>query len=87
MIARNTDDKKADKDYHAVPPPDCKAGGDFKREELCQQDPQTFTITATGASSSSGRLEAVKDPLNTGQVKVYPQTNTDRKQLIQQEIR
>ena len=61
---------------YAVPPPDYKAGGDSKREELCQQDPQTFTTTATGASSSSGRLEAVKDPLHAGEVKVNPQTNT-----------
>ena len=42
-----------DMDYHAVPPPDCKAVGDSKREELCQQDPQTFTIMAFGVVSSS----------------------------------
>ena len=26
-------------DYHAVHPPNYKAGGDSKREDLCQQDP------------------------------------------------
>ena len=78
MTARKINDKNADMDYHAVPPPDYNAGGDFKREELCQKDPQTFTMEATGASSSSGRLAAtgassssgrrgaVNDPLNTG---------------------
>ena len=59
MIARKTNDKNADMDYHAVPPPDYGAGRDSKREELCHRDPQTFTITATGGQSSSGRLEAI----------------------------
>ena len=67
MIARKWNDKNADKDCHAVPPPDCKAEGGSKREELCQQDLKTITITATGASSYSGRLEAVRDPCNAGE--------------------
>ena len=37
MIARKIDDKNADMDHH-------EAGGDSKHEELCQQDPQKFTI-------------------------------------------
>ena len=87
-IARRINES-ADVDYHAVPPPDYKAGGDTKREGLCQQNPETFTKTATGELSSSGRLEAtgsasssrrpgpVKNPCTIGEVKVYLQTNTD----------
>ena len=67
MIARKTNDTNADMDFHAVPPPVDKAGGDSKRAELCQQDPQTLTIKATGASSSSGRPVALTNPLNTGE--------------------
>ena len=62
MIVRKSNDKNADKDCHAVPPPDYKAEGGSEREELCQQDLKTITITATGAVSTSGRLEAVRDP-------------------------
>ena len=50
MIARRINDKNADTDHYAVPPPDYKAGGDSNSEELCQQDPKQFTTTATGAS-------------------------------------
>ena len=77
MIARKLNDKNADMDHHAVPPPDNKAGGDSKREELCQQDPKQVTMTATLASSSSGRPEAIRDPMSCGEGKVYPRTNTD----------
>ena len=56
-IARKSNDKNADMDNHVVLPPDYKAGGDSKREELCQQEPQTFTKTTTGEASSSGRPE------------------------------
>ena len=38
MIARRSNEKNAGMDYHAVPPPDYKAEGGSKREELCQQD-------------------------------------------------
>ena len=74
LVARKIIDKNVDMDYHAVLQPDDRAGGDSKREELCQQDHQTFTMTAkeaspcsrrlkaTGASSSSGRPEAMRDP-------------------------
>ena len=41
MIARTIGDKKSDMDYHAVPPPDYIAGGDSKRQELCQENPST----------------------------------------------
>ena len=61
MIARRSNDKNADMDCHAVPPPDYKAEGGSKREELCQQDLKTITITATAASSTSGRLEAARN--------------------------
>ena len=69
-------EKNADMDYHALLPPDYKAGGESKREELCQPDPQNITITATGVASSSGRREATRDPLNACEGKVYLQTNT-----------
>ena len=49
MVARKIDRKSADMNYHAVPPPDYNAGGHSKREELCQQDPHTFTMSVTGA--------------------------------------
>ena len=82
ITARRLNDKNADMDCHAVPPPAHKAGGDSKREELCQQDPQTFTIMATGAAPSSRRQEAMRDPLHPGEGKVFPQTNTDGEQYI-----
>ena len=44
-------------DYHAVIPPEYRAGGGSNREDLRQQDSQKITLTATGASSS-GQLEA-----------------------------
>ena len=56
---------------HAVSPSD-NDGGDSKREELCQQDPEQFTIIVTGASSSSGRPDAMKYSLHAGEGKVYP---------------
>ena len=34
MIAKTSNDQSADMDYHGVPPPDDKAGGDSKGEEL-----------------------------------------------------
>ena len=66
MITRKLDDMNADMDCCAVPPPGYKAGGDFKREELCQQDPSSFSTTATGAASSSGRPEATGAASSSG---------------------
>ena len=37
-------DKNADMDDHAVPPHEYRARGDSKREDMCQQDSQRFTI-------------------------------------------
>ena len=62
---KKINDENADMDHHAVLPPDYKSGGDSQREELCQQDPQTFTTTATGASM-----------LNSGEGTVYSQAHT-----------
>ena len=73
MIARLVTDKTGDLDYHAASPPDYKAGGDSNREELCQRNPQQFTMTATGASSSSGRPDAIGDTSSSGEGKVHPQ--------------
>ena len=36
--ARKSNDKNADKDYHAVLSPEYQAGGDSKRENMCRQD-------------------------------------------------
>ena len=85
-FGRKLNNNPADMDCHAVPPQD-NAGGNSKREELCQQKPEQLTITATGASSSSGRpeapgtsssgrLAAMSNPLRSGGGKVYPQANT-----------
>ena len=40
MMAGKFNDKDADKHYHAVPPPEHRAGGDSEREDRCQQDSQ-----------------------------------------------
>ena len=81
-------------DCYAVPPPDYKAGSDSKRDERCQQGPSQCTITATGASSRSGRPQAIaavsssrrsaatKDPFNAGEGKVVLQRNTDGERYI-----
>ena len=71
MIARKVNDKNADMGYHAVPPPCYKAGGDSKREELCQQGPKQFTRTATGEASSSRRPEATRDRFNSGWMRKF----------------
>ena len=92
-IARKLNDKNASVDYRAVPPPDNEAGGDYKREDPCQQDSQRSSTTASGASSS-GRLEptgvtssarrpgTMRDPLNTGEREGFPPTNTGGEQHI-----
>ena len=82
MIAREIDDENADMDYHAVPPPEYQAGGDSKRENLCQQFSERVTWTKPGASSSgqleaagassSGRLVATEDPSSEKKVHLHP---------------
>ena len=49
-------------DYHAVPPPENRAGGDSKREDLCQQDSERVTRMTPGASRS-GQLDQTSDSL------------------------
>ena len=61
MLVRTLIDKHADIDYHAVPPPEYQAGGDSKRDNLCQQDSQRITRTRSGTSSSR-RPVATEDP-------------------------
>ena len=82
MIAREIDDESADMDNHAVPPPEYQAGGDSKRENLCQQYSERVTWTTPGASSSgqleaagassSGRLVATEDPSSEKKVHLHP---------------
>ena len=98
MIARKLNDKDADMDYLAVLPPDYNAGGDSNREELCQQAPWQFTLTATGApgdwkrfgaASSSERPETIGDPLNSGEGNFFlrqatMENNTSGKSMIHQ---
>ena len=74
MIARKMNDKNDDMDFLAVPPPDYKAGVDFKREELCEEDPKQFTVTATGASSNSERLEGTVASSSSGRPKAIRDT-------------
>ena len=47
VLAKTINDKNADMDNYAVPPPEYRAGGDSGRVEPCQQNSQTFTITTT----------------------------------------
>ena len=82
MKAREIDDENADMDYHAVPPPEYQAGGDSKRENLCQQYSERVTWTTPRASSSgqleaagassSGRLVATEDPSSEKKVHLHP---------------
>ena len=66
MVARKTDDKDADTDHHAVPPPAYQAGVDSKREKLVsararksqQNDARSIKLRATGCDWSSIKLQA-----------------------------
>ena len=88
MIARIINDKNGDMDCHAVPPPQCRAGGDSKREDLCQHDSERVNTTASGATSSgqleaagvssSGRLVAAEDPASEQKVHLDPNTDGDQ---------
>ena len=51
MTARKLNNKNADMDHHAVPPPANKAGADSMRDELCQHDPKQFTENNTSEIS------------------------------------
>ena len=69
MIARIINNENAKVDYHAVLPPECQAGGDSQREELCQPDSERanehdarrIKLRASGGSSS-GLQVATEDP-------------------------
>ena len=75
VIARRLNDKTPD------------MGHPSRRSTTRLTRPEHFTITATGtssrrleatgAASSYGRPEATRDPLNTGEGEVYPQTDTN----------
>ena len=82
IIARKLNDKSADMDCHAVPAPDCKAGGDSMREELCRQDLQQLIHHSGDWSSSKLRATGSHErSANAGEGKV-PQANTDGEQYI-----
>ena len=85
MIARRINDKIADMDYHAVPPPDHRAGW-ARRLWSARSSNQTFTRTATGGSSSSGRPDQW-DPWITGERKVHLQANSDGENCIRKVTR
>ena len=70
----NSGDKTADMYHHAARPPEYQAGGDSKRESLCQQDSQRVTRKTTGASNI-GRPVATED--SSSEKKVNP--NNDGK--------
>ena len=71
-------DKSADVDHHAVPPPEYQAGGDSKREDLCQQGSGRVT-RATPAGSSSGQVEAAGVPSSGGPVATEKDSSSEKK--------
>ena len=73
MIATPTNDKNAHMDYHAAPPPEYRAGGDSKSEDLCQQDSQR-AIKLLAASVGMGEPSSEKD--------VHLQANADGESYI-----
>ena len=77
LLARKISDKNADMDHHAVPPPEYQAGGDSRRENLCQQDSARVNKT-TPRASSSGQLDATEDPAVENKVHLHPNTAGDK---------
>ena len=86
-ITRKVSDKNADMDYHAVAPPEYRAGGDSKRENLCQQDSQRVNMTTTGTSSSrqletagasSKRLVATDELSSEKRVHLHPNIDGEK---------
>ena len=78
LIARKTSGMNADMDFHAVLPPEYRAGGDSKRQDQCQML-LTFTITTIGVSIS-GRLVAAKH--FSSEKKVHPHPNAHEEKYI-----
>ena len=70
MIAKKINDKNADMDYHAVPTPKYRAGGDSRRENLCEQDSERVYITTPGASSSR-KLDTPSTSIQLGATSCY----------------
>ena len=62
MFEKTINDNNVDTDHHAICPPDNRAGGDSKLEELCQQDSLKFVMTANGASPTVMQLETTGRP-------------------------
>ena len=77
LLARKISDKNADMDHHAVRPPEYQAGGDSRRENLCQQDSARVNKT-TPRASSSGQLDATEDPAVENIVHLHPNTAGDK---------
>ena len=81
-------EKNADMDDHAVPPPQYQPGGDSKSENLCQQDSIRVSKVTLRASSSrqleaagvssSGLLVATEDPSNGKKVHLHPNTDGEK---------
>ena len=88
LLARKISDKNADMNHDAVPPPECQAGGDTRRDNLCQQDSARVNKTTPRASSSgqleaagpssSGRLVAAEDPSIEKKVHLHPKTHGEK---------
>ena len=68
MIAKKKNDKNADTDYHTVPPPEYRTGGDSEREDSYSQILKKNTMTATEAPSS-GLLEVAVASWSSGRGK------------------
>ena len=83
---RETSDKNADMDCHAVPPPDFQAGGDSKRDILPLSAWKSQPNDATSSSrqleaaglSSSRRLVATEDLSNEKKVHLHPDTDGEK---------
>ena len=63
--------------YHAVPSPEHQAGGDSKRESLCQQGFERVTKTTSGASSSR-RPVATEDLSSEKKGHLHPNTEGEK---------
>ena len=86
MFVRKLNNNYADMDYHAVLPPN-KAGGDSKREELCQQVTENFTITLGDQKRlkhhqplGDRKPQDIRQALVSG--KVHSQANSDEEGSI-----
>ena len=89
MVARRIDRQECRHGQSHSTSPDHKAGGDSERDDMCQQDPQAFTITATGASYWQRLVPEIRQTLVKGKF-IFRQTLMDKitsgSSMIQQKV-